>query len=66
MDAAVAGAVAAEALVADQQAPTQALAGGGANVKFVASITDDKGNALTLSNQASVNEVGGPQPELGQ
>lgn len=42
------------------------LAGGGANVKFVASITDDKGNALTLSNQATVNEVGGPQPELGR
>lgn len=40
------------------------LAGGGANVKFVAGITDDKGNALTLSNQATVNEVGGPSPEL--
>lgn len=42
------------------------LAGGGASVKSVASITDDKGNALTLSNQATVNEVGGPQPELGR
>jgi hypothetical protein len=30
------------------------LAGGGANVKFIANISDDKGNAMTLSNQASV------------
>jgi hypothetical protein len=30
------------------------LAGGGADVKFIADITDDKGNALTLSNQATV------------
>jgi hypothetical protein len=42
------------------------LAGGGANVKFIANITDDKGNVQTLSNQASVKEVGGPQPELGR
>jgi hypothetical protein len=40
------------------------LAGGGANVKFIAGITDDKGNALTLSNQASVRRVGGPAGEL--
>jgi hypothetical protein len=40
------------------------LAGGGANVKFIANITDDKGNAMTLSNQAAVREVGGPEVEL--
>jgi hypothetical protein len=40
------------------------LAGGGANVKFIAGITDDKGNALTLANQASVRRVGGPAGEL--
>jgi hypothetical protein len=39
------------------------LAGGGANVKLIANITDDKGNGVTLSNQASVTEVGGPRPE---
>jgi hypothetical protein len=37
------------------------LAGGGATVKFIASITDDRGNTMTLSNQATVNELGGPQ-----
>src|SRR5260370_7534002 len=30
------------------------LAGGGATVKFIANLTDDRGNALVLSNQASV------------
>jgi len=40
------------------------LAGGGANVKFIASITDDKGNGMTLSNQATVHHVGGPKVEL--
>lgn len=39
------------------------LAGGGANVKFIASITDDRGNAMTLSNQANVMRVGGPSAE---
>jgi hypothetical protein len=34
--------------------PYWTLAGGGANVKFIADISDDKGNAMTLSNQASV------------
>jgi hypothetical protein len=34
--------------------------GGGANVRFVADLRDDKGNAITLSNQASVRRVGGP------
>jgi hypothetical protein len=42
------------------------LAGGGATVKFIASISDDKGNAMTLSNQANVTELGGPAPELGR
>ena len=36
------------------------LTGGGANVKFIASITDDKGNTITLSNQANVAHVGEP------
>jgi hypothetical protein len=36
------------------------LTGGTANVKFVADLRDDKGNAITLSNQASVRRVGGP------
>jgi hypothetical protein len=40
------------------------LAGGGANVKFIANITDDRGNAMTLSNQAAVREVGGPEAKL--
>jgi hypothetical protein len=40
------------------------LAGGGANVKFIANITDDRGNAMTLSNQASVRQVGGPGVDL--
>jgi len=29
-------------------------AGGGANVKFIANISDDRGNAMTISNQADV------------
>ena len=40
--------------------------GGGASVKFIANVTDDKGNSITLSNQATVNEVGAPQGELGR
>jgi hypothetical protein len=36
------------------------LAGGGSNVKFIANITDDRGNNMTLSNQANVRRVGGP------
>jgi hypothetical protein len=40
------------------------LAGGGADVKFIADITDDKGNALTLSNEATVLHRGGPKHEL--
>jgi len=39
------------------------LAGGGASVKFIANLTDDKGNPLTLSNQASVLHVGTPRTE---
>jgi len=39
------------------------LTGGGANVRFVADLTDDRGNALTLSNQASVLLSGGPREE---
>jgi hypothetical protein len=35
------------------------LTGGGANVRFVADLRDDKGNPMTLSNQASVRRVGG-------
>jgi hypothetical protein len=42
------------------------LAGGGANVKLIASITDDKGNAVTLSKDASVRHIGGPAVELPQ
>ncbi len=40
------------------------LAGGGANVKFIAGITDDRGNTMTLSNQANVLRRGGPSAEL--
>jgi hypothetical protein len=40
------------------------VTGGGANVKFIANITDDKGNTMTLSNQASVRRVGGPAEAL--
>jgi hypothetical protein len=40
------------------------LAGGGANVKFIASITDDRGNDMTLSNQATVQHLGGAKVEL--
>ena len=40
------------------------LAGGGANVKFIATITDDKGNPLTLSNQATVKHLDAPKVEL--
>ncbi len=35
------------------------LAGGGATVKFIANVTDDRGNALILSNQATVLHAGG-------
>jgi hypothetical protein len=40
------------------------LAGGGANVKFIASVTDSKGNSMQLSNQASVMRRGGPKVEV--
>jgi len=36
------------------------VTGGGANVKFVADLRDDMGNAITLSNQAAVMRMGGP------
>jgi hypothetical protein len=39
------------------------VTGGGANVKFVADIRDDMGNAMTLSNQAGVLRVGGPDDD---
>ncbi len=39
------------------------LAGGGASVKFIANLTDDKGNALTLSNQATVLHGTAPTTE---
>jgi hypothetical protein len=41
-------------------------AGGGATVKFVADIRDDLGNAMTLSNQAGVLRVGGPEGDSVQ
>jgi hypothetical protein len=40
------------------------LAGGGAAIKLIADISDDKGNAITLSNQASVLHRAGPKVEL--
>jgi ABC-type glycerol-3-phosphate transport system substrate-binding protein len=40
------------------------LAGGGASVKFIANVTDDKGNPLTLSNQATVKHLDAPKVEL--
>jgi hypothetical protein len=40
------------------------LAGGGARIRFVADLRDDQGNPMTLSNQATVRQVGGPKAEL--